>query len=113
MCYKVGRDVLFCLSSCHLGRGICIIRRRSVLFRSKDSSKQGLLFLFQPIDFYSIVRINTQKLNNFSGYDTIWQHAPVILRLVNHKFHAKLTHMVNQYGATLYKQIHPKEECGD
>ncbi|KGI22946.1 hypothetical protein BFS16_12245 [Hoylesella timonensis] len=82
-------------------------------FVLKIAASQGLLFLYQSINFYSIVRINTQKLNNFSGYDTIWQHAPVILRLVNHKFRAKLTHMVNQYGATLYKQIHPKGECGD
>lgn len=77
------------------------------------AASQGLFFLFQPIDFYSIVRIHTKSLIIFSGYDTIWQHTPVILRLVNHKFHAKLTHMVNQYGATLYKQIHHKGECGD
>lgn len=51
--------------------------------------------------------------NNFSGYDTIWQDTPVILRLVNNNFRAKLTHKVNQYGATLYKQIHPKGESGD
>ena len=83
-------------------------------FVLKIAASQGLLFLFQPIDSYSIVRKHTKSLIIFfSGYDTIWQHAPVILRLVNHKFHAKLTHMVNQYGATLYKQILPKGECGD
>lgn len=82
-------------------------------FVLKIAASRGLLFLFQPIDSYSIVRINTQKAQHFFCYDTIWQHAPVILRLVNHKFHAKLTHMVNQHGATLYKQIHPKGECGD
>ena len=56
-------------------------------------------------------RENThKKLNIFFGYDTIWQYAPVILRLVNHKSRAKLNHMVNQYGGTLYKQKLPKEE---
>lgn len=78
-------------------------------FVLKIAASRGLLFLFQPIDSYSIVRINTQKAQHFfSSYDTIWQHAPVILRLVNHKFRAKLNLMVNQYGATLYKQKLPK-----
>ena len=82
-------------------------------FVLKIVASRGLLFLFQPIDFYSIVRKHTKSLIIFSGYDTIWQYAPVILRLENHKFRAKLTHMVNQYDATLYKQILPKGECGD
>ena len=64
---------------------------------------QGLLFFISTNRFLLHREHKHTKLNNFSGYDTIWQHAPVILRLVNYKFRAKLTYMVNQYGATLYK----------
>lgn len=83
-------------------------------FVLKIAASQGLLFLISTYRFL-LHRENTHKKLNifFSGYDTIWQYTPVILRLVNHKFHVKLNHMVNQYGATLYKQIHPKGECGD
>lgn len=109
----MGRDVLLCFSSRHL-RGVFELKKAEAsCFVLKIVASQGLLFFISTYRFYSIVRINTQKVQYFFGYDTIWQYAPVILRLVNHKFHAKLTHMVNQYGATLYKQIHPKGEYGD
>ena len=77
-------------------------------FVLKIAASQGLLFFISTYRFLLHREKTHKKLNIFFGYDTIWQHAPVILRLVNHKFRAKLNLMVNQYGATLYKQKLPK-----
>lgn len=92
-----------------------ILPKRDETFRFvlNIAASQGLLFFISTYSFLLHREKTHKKLNIFSGYDTIWQHAPIILRLVNHKSRVKLNNLVNQCGATLYKQILPKEECGD